>query len=60
MTQKASRLYRLKWPHLRQKQTTVAMRTYLQMKSFKLIMETIQPLTVRKEELNRAAQTLDG
>ena len=37
---------------------TVAMRAYLQMRSLKLITETIQPLAEREMGLDRAMQTL--
>ena len=45
---------------MRQKQTTVATRAYLQMKSLKLITEITQPLTESETAPDRAEQTLDG
>ena len=43
-----------------QKQKTVAMRAYLQMKSPKLVTEIIQPLTERETEPDRVMQKSDG
>ena len=43
-----------------QKQKTVVMRAYFQVKSLKLVTETIQPLTERETEPDRAMQTPDG
>ena len=45
---------------MKQKQKTVAMQAYLQMKSPKLITEIIQPLTDRKMAPVKPMETLDG
>ena len=45
---------------LEDKQITVVMRSNSQMKSPKIIIDIIQPLTEREAEPDRAMQTLDG
>ena len=45
---------------LEEKQTTVAIRTYLMTKNSKLITEIIQCLTGREAVPDRAKQTVDG
>ena len=47
-------------PCLKQKQITVAMRAYLQMKSPKQITDLIQPLIEKELASDRAMQTVDG
>ena len=59
-TQESNRALKARMAALEAKQRTVAMKTYLQMKSLKLITEIIQPLTEREAELDRAMQILDG
>ena len=59
-TQKTSRALKARAAMLEEKQTTVAIRASLQMKSPKLITEIIQPLTEREMAPGRNMQTLDS